>query len=407
MSRDWSKQIGRCYSLSLSDDLVEWFDQELWRESLAGDFRYPLRPDELLEPSRDWLWPGFMSPDILPIIGNDRGDWLCLRFNTSDSVAEVIQWYHGGGDWTPYGETLADALSLDATNPTDLTRHAHPPDLFEADADAGERSNSSSIDDWIARHSSKLTDPSTFACRRTAIDALRSQVKSMCDATTADKASITWEPDFVRSLFDSRELDDQVRKWLVDRADERPLEELTQQDWAQAEQAAVTVIQQRSDLGWAFTVAGWGAERRGDLTTAIDRYAKGIHATAFTDEAIALRSHWFKESFGKFCCARLFALNNDPESVEDREYLSLFCVDDAESLRSRVRDYWLQQAELANKTADPARAYHCYFQAGWDMGLQFLSSYRDVYGGLVESAAAAGWQSLANLARIHHEMLDR
>ena len=53
-------------------------------------------------------------PDTLPIIGNDYGDWLCLRIARDGTLAELIHWSHCGGDWLPYGRNLAEGLLYDA-----------------------------------------------------------------------------------------------------------------------------------------------------------------------------------------------------------------------------------------------------------------------------------------------------
>ena len=55
-----------------------------------------------------------MPCDFLPVLGNDRGDWLCVRFGNDNSANEIIHWYHGGGDWIPWGQTLAEAIVFDS-----------------------------------------------------------------------------------------------------------------------------------------------------------------------------------------------------------------------------------------------------------------------------------------------------
>ncbi|MDP7133438.1 MAG: hypothetical protein QF437_23285, partial [Planctomycetota bacterium] len=47
-------------------------------------------------------------------MGNGCGDVLCLRFNSRGTVSEVVRWLHEGGDWTPYGASLCEALLFDA-----------------------------------------------------------------------------------------------------------------------------------------------------------------------------------------------------------------------------------------------------------------------------------------------------
>ncbi len=56
---------------------------------------------------------GFMLPDTLPILGNGYGDWLCMRVNADNTAGEVVHWYHGGGDWMPWGRNPAEAIAFD------------------------------------------------------------------------------------------------------------------------------------------------------------------------------------------------------------------------------------------------------------------------------------------------------
>ena len=403
MSRDWSEQIGRCFSLSLSDDLAEWFDQELWREAIGSEFCQPVEPQRLLEPDRDLIWSGFMLPDTLPLVGDDRGDWICLRIAPDGEVQEAVQWYHGGGDWTPYGKNLADALSLDALRPDDLTRHSHPAEMFsKPDAVTSVR-----IQQWLATYGSGSSQPAgqIVQLRRLAIDALRHPLKTMCDQSTAEQVGIAWEPDLVRTLFDPVELAAPLKEWLTSKI-QSPLEEVTQQDWDAAENAAKQATDLRDDLTWAWDISGWAAERRGDLAGAIACYLQGIQSTAFTDEAISLRSHWYAEGLGKFSAARLLALQTEL-SAEQRSdaYFQLYRACDAESLRSRVRDYWIVQANAALTSGQPDQAYWFFYRAGWDLGLQFISSYEEIFDGLIESADRAGWAALAKLARMYAKFL--
>ena len=114
MSGRWSTEIENRYSLRLSDDVRAWLDEQVWHESGGAEFCRAQTPEQLLDPPPGTIWAGFMLPDTLPIIGNDYGDWLCLRIAADGTVSELVQWSHGGGDWIPYGNTLAEGLLYDA-----------------------------------------------------------------------------------------------------------------------------------------------------------------------------------------------------------------------------------------------------------------------------------------------------
>ncbi|MHB8972181.1 MAG: SMI1/KNR4 family protein, partial [Pirellulaceae bacterium] len=114
MSGRWSTEIENRYSLRLSDDVRAWLDERVWEDSGGAEFCRAQTPEQLLDPPPGAIWAGFMLPDTLPIIGNDYGDWLCLRIAADGTVSELVQWSHGGGDGIPCGKTLAEGLLYDA-----------------------------------------------------------------------------------------------------------------------------------------------------------------------------------------------------------------------------------------------------------------------------------------------------
>ena len=107
----WCCALSDRYRFTLSADLVDWFAREIWLRDQGGEFDQPVSPSELLCETPDFIWPGFMLPDSLPLVGNRYGDWLCLRVGADNSVAEVIHWYHGGGDWMKLSRLIASAAA--------------------------------------------------------------------------------------------------------------------------------------------------------------------------------------------------------------------------------------------------------------------------------------------------------
>src|SRR5262245_37578083 len=110
----WSDSVAQRFDIQLPLDLRAWLDDGIWKQAGGAEFCRPRTPEQLVSPEPGSIWAGFMLPDTLPFIGNQYGDWLCLRIGFSNRVDEVLYWCHGGGDWIPYGRTLAESLIYDA-----------------------------------------------------------------------------------------------------------------------------------------------------------------------------------------------------------------------------------------------------------------------------------------------------
>lgn len=420
MSNNWSEKIEQRFCTKLPDDVRAWVDQQPWRHGGGAEFCVALSPEQLLEPEPGTIWPGFMLPDTLPLVGNGYGDWLCLRFNSHGTVGEVIRWSHGGGDWIPYGGHLAEALIYD------FAAHCAPfrPPVFERPVRSPELSSQLGhwADQWMMLDLQDVLDASAaanglavldlllrnrvaeFAVRRDrTLKWLDSGLKSNSEPRLAAQLDIAWEPDFVRWLFDTDLIPSDRREQLA-RHFEQPPDDLFKQAWERAEREALAVIEKRCDLGWAFDIAGWAAERRGDLGRASRLYFAGLHSSLFSDETVAFRTHWIDERYGKFAAARLAELESHLSAQQACDpYLNLFWEIDAASTRTRVREHWLHKARDAK---DPAAAYDCYYRAGWDLGSSDHGAYAEILTGLVTSAAKAGARTLAAVAEMHLRFLD-
>ena len=216
---------------------------------------------------------------------------------------------------------------------------------------------------------------------------------------------VAWEPDFVRWLFDGSLVPETARRELMLCANASGVD-FFRQDWDAAEQEAQSVIRRRQDLGWAFDIAGWAAQRRGDWASAIEHYLAGLRTSWFSDDTVRFRTHWFDEGYGKFAASRLATLTRRLSARQRRDpYLNIFLDNDSGSLRRRVREYWLQLAQQADRQGDHLQAYQHYYRAGWDLGLEPLNGYGAVFEGLCRSAAAAGSSALASIAAMHQRFL--
>ena len=127
--RSWSSQIADRFRCVLPESLADWWDSEIWRESGCAEYGNALSPEELLDPAPESIWPGLMNCDLVPLVSNNAGDWLCMRMGEEGRFDQIVQWYHGGGDWIPWGVSLPEAILMDAVIdrlPGPSRRHAEP-----------------------------------------------------------------------------------------------------------------------------------------------------------------------------------------------------------------------------------------------------------------------------------------
>lgn len=471
MTRSWSESVSERYQLRLPGDVQDWLDDERWRVAGGGEFDQPLSPDDLLAPQPGLIWPGFMLPDTLPLIGNAYGDWLCLRVGHGGDVLECLYWSHAGGDWLPYGRTLAEALLYDACRARERRRAASsarvvPPWTGEAptlpahaatsangdppeqdrlsssrntasstslDAKASNSGNADSSSSWDAHAAwawrqaglpdgdwPEIRDGALAAlrgrlateglarwalARDSVLDQLNCGLRVRSDYRVAQQLGILWEPDYVRWMFDTAAIPVAERRRLTAffAGDET---ELLDQNWQEAERIATLVMSERHDMGWAFDIAGWAAERRGEPHLAAQRYLAGLRASLFADHTVPFRTHWAAERLAKFSAARLEQLRELlPNQALRDPYLRLFLDDGPHSLRDRVHEYWMEQGRAAETAGEPLLAYERYYAAGWDLGLERLERYADVLAGLERSATAIGATARARIARLQRELL--
>jgi hypothetical protein len=429
MSGRWSTEIENRYSLRLADDVRAWLDEQVWHESGGAEFCRAQTPEQLLDPPPGAIWAGFMLPDTLPIIGNDYGDWLCLRIAANGTVSELVQWSHGGGDWIPYGNSLAEGLLYDAA-----VRVMYPHRATFAEAEPAE-SEVYRAAEWarqfLARRErfvprfwpvdgERCCAPATrslldvlaaagiaeFAVRRDRIlGHLDSPLKSRGESALAHELGVSWEPEFVSWLFDTDRIPAAAREHLVNKIADVP-GDMFAQDWQAAEAEATAVLENRSDLGWAFDIAGWAAERRGESCLAVRRYLAGLQTSWFSDDTLRFRSHWFDEGYGKFAASRLAVLSDHLTTQQRQDpYLHIFLDNDPRTMRSRVQQHWIALARQASQRQAHREAYVYYYRAGWDLGMLPVSAYDEVFEQLRKSAQADGSPALAAIAALHHRFL--
>jgi hypothetical protein len=197
-------------------------------------------------------------------------------------------------------------------------------------------------------------------------------------------------------------------------------------DWGMIEQLCVLVSHQRNDLAWVHDLLGWCHERQGRRAQAAAAYYAGRHAPAFTNQAVRLRTHWYDQQYGKFSIAQLLQLqksHHQPEAgselrhdddqqsdvweqIQSDPYLQLFPGAPAQLL-ARVTEYWEQQAQEHFAAERYEAAYHCFVQAGWDLGAPSIDAYRRILQSIVDAAAQANWPARARIAETHLHCLTK
>ena len=419
--RSWSPLIEERYQCSLADDLVSWFDSEIWRAPIHGEFTCALHPEELLKPAPEIIWPGLMAADLLPLVGNHYGDWICIRMNESNRLEEVVYWYHGGGDCLQLAAGLSEAilfshyLNLD---PMEFSNQAI--DSLESNlTHPNETRMSQSSRDllplrWAAEQQKlnleDLPDPSlprdeiiealldlkiaviALMCLR-AKDALRHWPRQRFD-------QIWTEDPMDRSGCISRYLFDQdsVPPALIDQLSEMTGES-HYQGWDVAAQCASLVTQVSPDQAWSWHLVGYSSEKRGLIPEAIECYRRAMHCSTFSDQATRFSSHWTEPQAAKFSVARLTEL--DASFVGSSDYVRALCHRDPKRRREEVTAYWMACGKAETQKGCLSNGVAAFYAAGWDVGAKSMASYQDVLSSLIEASQCCGQMARSELASTH------
>ncbi len=234
--------------------------------------------------------------------------------------------------------------------------------------------------------------------------ALQGQLARLADPQLARRCGINWTPEYTSWLFDTAHISEDARRMLR----EFEPDVAFAQDWLTAEHWSQLVRGQRGDMSWAGDIAGWSALRSGDTQRAIELFFDNRYNSAFTDQSVRLRSHWFSEQFGKFSVAQLHALQSQLSNEQRNDpYLQLLWNEPVRRNRAAVREFWLMQARRLLSEEKVAESYACAMSAGWDLGAERMSDYVEILDVLAKSARQAGWSARAQIAAAHSDCLKR
>ena len=391
MPTPWSVLIADRYRCELSAQLADWFDAGLWEKTGHGEFRESVDPERLLGEAPEVIWPGLMTCDLLPIVGNTAGDWICVRIDEQNVAAEMVHWYHGGGDWIPWGSQLAEAIAFDHLVdllPGPSLRHAVPaenPRPGQSKTTQAKTGRSGSIEsdgvqpnpvecpylNWAWDH---LPSPVVDLCSASQTELGREQLANWLLENHIAESAVRCEmishhllalsEPLEKLLKDTRDITaDHVTQWRFDvgRVPEIHRAKLEQgvgkslselQNWDAAEEHAKIVTQTQPNLAWAWDILGYAAERRGDVDAAKSVYMRGARCSLFSDQSVRLKTHLMAGQSLKFSASRLAGLA--PDFVRDDPYLALLCSGEGDPHQS-VTEHWMRlgsQFRAAEKYSD-------------------------------------------------------
>ncbi|KLU03929.1 putative transmembrane protein [Rhodopirellula islandica] len=452
----WSDQLQERFAVTLQPDLASWFDDEVWRSPGNGEFVVAVSPETLLKSVPDPVWPPLMPPNFLPLVGSHAGDWLCLRLSDGENAAggaayDLCHWYHGGGDWLPWGNSLAEALLFDQILPflpASDHRHAIPSPMDNA---RSVQPGTNAWQDWMTRWLPEGVRPIAQEQRwqsegtgwiddllnagvcgvaigcQLVIDELSNELTRHLMPADANRMGLAWN-DIMRWGFDLRTLPVEIANRLQDEGAVQPgAMDPAQQNWSRIESLCERTHALAPELAWAAELLGYCRMQREDFSGAAVAFWASMRCSVFTDQSVRLRTHWATSGaegmakFGAYWMSHESKLrpesgdtsidqskakppaNAVPASVSMSEYLDCLQNREGGSVRSRLTTFFLERADQNTASGQHAEAVRCLYAAGWDLGTEPMTLYADLLGRLVNLTQVAGWTSHEILARMHRD----
>ena len=423
MSSDsWSERLAERYQCVFSPALSDWFDSEIWQRRGCGEYCCAVDPALLLSEAPEPIWPGLMSCDLIPLVGNTSGDWLCVRVGEDSHASEVVQWYHGGGDWIPWGRDIAQAIIFDGLIDrisSDSRRHAVPAvaprSTSHTDGDDG-------LLDWALGHTADALAESLRTARdsdQVAACLLNAQVsevaihcelilKALCHTDVeslqlaiGSNAKLLSRNQLTEWVFDHARIPEDYRQQIWSGTHGMTLVE---QNWNLAASHARAVTALAPHLAWGWEILGYCEERSRRTDLAIDAYSRAAGCSVFTDQSVRFNTHWATDDASKFSIERMRHL--DESTIEKSEYLSTVSKAGNADRRLAVTDYWKQRAVMHLEAGEVADACECYMSAGWDLGAGPITVYGEILERVHETATQCGQSARAELAATHRRCLS-
>ncbi len=402
-----SAQLTERFSLRLPADFQAWLDEDCPARIHGGEFSQALTVNEIINPDAGVLWGGFMLPDTMPVMGNRYGDWICFRLDFKGGIRDWIIWRHGGGDWTSVGSSFVEALLYESVSPFAHGNAPRPSTAARWAIDFLQRESGPCLQDLFDEgHPARLASmlawrPSLPAHRDMALLALGCPFQKQATPSLATQMHLRWDPDFVRLCFDTSSITAAQAAEIRHRLDDDD-DQFFHQDWETAGSMALACMKLSAEFAWAFEIAGWAAERIGDVDAAVARYEPGMECSVFSDESVQFRSHWFDPKHGKFSAARLRHLGY----VSDDPYKQLL-LDGSETIRQEISAYWMRRGEAAEQDGEFETAYGNYWKSGWDVGCPPLAQFPNLLDAMSRTAKRGQADGLHELALLHRRSIPR
>ncbi|TWU06432.1 SMI1/KNR4 family protein [Stieleria varia] len=441
----WSQRFEDRYRCSLPEDLADWFDSPWWqtqdendestkRENRAIEYAWPVSMPELLSDAPGAIWPALMPCDFVPLLGNGIGDWLCLRFNAHNQVSEIVQWFHGGGDWIPWGKSLSEAILFDAVVndlPGVQRRHA-----IEAESYQRGQSATDPVVQWALSHqppaiaqvfangmreSESIVDTllqhgvCEVAVRCQQVVSLLHDPLSETLTSGVTKSLDISEADRTRWVFDTHQIPEPILIQLEQATGQRVL---PSQNWQQVQEHCERVTQIAPHLAWAWDLLGYCHQRVHQSEAARAAYRQGIECSIFTDQSVRLRTHGHTSDGVKFSASQLSALLQDgslvrepkaseEESLAESQYLNLLCAVPADRRRLATTEFWKQRSVEAENQGDLTAASDHAYRAGWDLGAEPITAYPELLQRVARISEAAGQHAISIASQTHRDCFRR
>ncbi len=406
-----SKKVMNELELELPRDIREVLDGRISSEDFVGEFDRVVEMEKLLDGSVELLRPGMMPPDFFPILSNNYGDFLCVRIGLDSQVSEICQWYHGGGDWIPYGNSLAEAILYDSMRSAWMINDNQSMLPY-------------ALASWISEH--LQTDPRELESLWNLFssgeihDALKMMLSCGWSFEVVHRDLVEFALSSpLRLSRDSMLLQlagpNELQRWRFD-ADlvpedlrgrvshilQKPIHEWSAQSWPLADELARRVLHHRTDLAWPWHIVGWALMKRGENEQALSTFHEGLQASVFTDQAVTMRTHWFDSAYGKFSAAQIAELDSFGDRGND--YLRmLLATDSAKTATERVSDYWNNQAHHC-EPSQITNLYRYWYSAGWDLGCVRWQRFPEIFTGLIQATKSSA-PSLFRLISLHRKSL--
>jgi len=401
---NWQKRLQEKFNIQLSLDLINWFDNDMWQNISHGIFVEFVSPETLIDSSSNIIAGGLHLPDTLPIAGNGCGDDLLIRFATDGSIKEIIQWSHEGGSWIPWGKSFSEALLFDS-----VKSHSD-----NANAEYYSNEENEWLLEWVLKWAipepqrrieiRQLFDKDISAivplliklnlCEVACIEfmienclsnPLRIKCMEIGGQTICDEIGMKWK-EMEIGLKDPSILSEHDRK-IIAQYLRISVEELVTMDWSGAASWVEKITALRSDIAWPFLILKKNAEKNNNMALAAKYFESEMKAMQSTyDYPYDWLSYPFphRQSFQQY-----------EEYLKDSPSIDLI----KKKVEQQARNYWIDEAERAERKGDYASAYSCWYAAGWDQ--YFSNDIPMILERLVKAAHSAGFSSLEKIAEHH------